>query len=222
MRMSTVLSNHGLRTRGGRGLAVVPACPVRYRARGSTAAERPRNGCGRCQCAGAFLCAAAATARATASPARAPLDQSDEEGAHRVVDLHEAPRHPSVDASGRSGLLRRRIFPCGQHRVPDHLRERGPPLARTNHRLQRWGCLGRLCYSSLGPLSLAGALCAKRLPLSQHSVHEPQNCKKLGAGGGTGEPCTALAARRILWAKNAVTTAVSLSVMAVSLSDGEW
>ena len=70
-------------------------------------------------------------------PRGAPLDQSDEEGAHRVVDLHEAPRHPSVDASRRSGLLWRRIFPCGQHRVPDHLREREPPLARTNHRLGR-------------------------------------------------------------------------------------
>ena len=74
-------------------------------------------------------------------PRGAPLDQSDEEGAHRVVDLHEAPRHPSVDASGRSGLLRRRIFPCGHHRVPDHLREREPPLTRMNHRLRRSRCL---------------------------------------------------------------------------------
>ena len=141
-----------------------------YRARGSTAAERPRNGCGRCQRAGAFRCAAAATARATASPARAPLDQSDEEGAHRVVDLHEAPRHPSVHASRRSGLLRRRIFPCGQHRVPDHLRERGPPLLRTYHRLR---CLKVGCLK--GCLKVAPA----SLPLKGFRVERPKQNEKL-------------------------------------------
>ena len=129
-------ARRGARAVGAGWRSCLPALSG-YRARGSTAAERPRNGCGRCQRVGAFLCAAAATARATASPARAPLDQSDAEGPHRVVDLHESPRHPSVDASGRSGLLRRRIFPCGQHRVPDHLREREPPLLRTDHRLRR-------------------------------------------------------------------------------------
>lgn len=112
-----------------------------YRPRGSTAAERPRNGCGQCQRAGALLCAEAATARATPSPAREPLDESDKKGPHRVVDLHEAPRHPSVDPSRRGSLLRHRIFPCGQHRVPDHLRERLPSLAGTNHRLRARGCL---------------------------------------------------------------------------------
>ena len=133
MSTSTVLSNHGLHTHGvggSRGGYSWPALNPRAQLPGRHAHIRAAP----CQPQAPYS-AVAATARDPPSPSRAPLNQSDEEGPYWVVDSHEAPRQPAVDSSRGRNLLRRRIFSCGQHRIPDHLGKREPPLAGTYHRL---------------------------------------------------------------------------------------
>lgn len=133
MSTSTVLSNHGLHTHGvggSRGGYSWPALNPRAQLPGRHAHTRAAP----CQPQAPYS-AVAATARDPPSPSRAPLNQSDEEGPYWVVDSHEAPRQPAVDSSRGRNLLRRRIFSCGQHRIPDHLGKREPPLAGTYHRL---------------------------------------------------------------------------------------